>query len=303
VRCFCERSRLVFKRNGESFLGEALVLPDASTAIRLHTDETGGGLHASPPPFLSNGAHSFPPEKGSPFGGYMAALCVDTARRQLGVEAPLRTLTVQFMAGARFERVDFSAERLRGGRSTVFAAARAEQAGKPILSSLLTFGASGHGPTVRPLEGLDLPARPARETAMDHPIAPWFTRVVEYRFIGDVGLMGGQPEARVRVWMRLREPGPLDELKLCFLLDAVFPYFFSITGPTLSTSVDLRYDLFAAVTPDVSPEGWAYFDFTTRDCSDGWAVEDGQAFAPDGAPLAVARQLRKVLAKPDRPAL
>jgi len=228
----------------------------------------------------------------------MAALCVDAARKGLDIQAPLRTLTVQFLAGARFERVDFTPERLRGGRSTVFAGVRAEQQGKPILASLATFGAAGHGPRVRPLEGAALPPRPDAETAMDSPTAPWFTRAVEYRFIGPHGLMGGHDEPRVRVWMRVRNGGALDDLQLAFLLDAVFPYFFTVAGPTFSTSVDLRYDLFAALTPDTSPDGWAYFDFTTSDCSDGWAVEDGVAYAPDGQPLAVARQLRKVLAKP-----
>lgn len=228
----------------------------------------------------------------------MAALCVDAARQGLEISAPLRTLTVQFLAGARFERVDFTPERLRGGRSTVFAGVRAEQQGKPILASLATFGAAGHGPRVRPLEGAALSPRPEAETAMDSPTAPWFTRAVEYRFIGPHGLMGGHDEPRVRVWMRVRGGGPLDDLQLAFLLDAVFPYFFTVAGPTFSTSVDLRYDLFAALTPETSPDGWAYFDFTTSDCSDGWAVEDGIAYAPDGQPLAVARQLRKVLAKP-----
>ncbi|MBS0298132.1 MAG: thioesterase family protein [Proteobacteria bacterium] len=275
-----------------------LVPLDASTALRLQPDELGGGFTTSPPLLLSNGAHSFPPEKGAPFGGLMAALCVDAARQGLEISSPLRTLTVQFMAGARFDRVDFTPERLRGGRSTVFAGVRAEQQGKPILASLATFGASGHGPSVRPLEGEAPPPLPSAETAMDNPIAPWFTRTVEYRFIGPHGLMGGHDQARVRVWMRVRGGGPLDELKLAFLLDAVFPYFFTVAGPTFSTSVDLRYDLFAELTPATSPEGWAYFDFATADCSDGWAVEDGKAFAPDGQPLAVARQLRKVLAKP-----
>jgi hypothetical protein len=244
---------------------------------------------------LSNALKAFPAERGAPFGGLMAALCVKTARLELGVETPLRTLTVQFQSAARFEPVRFSAARLRGGRTTLFAEARADQAGKPVLASLMTFGASGPGPEHRPLPS---PSIRLGDGRLDDRRIPWFTDGVEYHFEGEPDLMGGRAEALIRGLFRVRDEGPLDELKLCFLLDALYPNYFLVLGPSPATSVDLRYDLFSAITPDVSPDGWVWFEFHTRDCSDGWAVEDGIAWAPDGAPLAVARQLRKSLAIP-----
>lgn len=277
-------------------MGEALDFPDVSAAIRLQTDELGGGLVASPPPSLSNAPLTGDPERGTPFGGYMAAVALRTARQQLEVDLPLRTLTVQFMSAARFAPVTFRAERLRGGRSTTFAEVRAGQGERAVLTSLLTFGDAGRGPVHRPLADPFPPVDSLSGDTLDGPIAPWFTRAVQYRFDGEHGVMGGLDDAVVRVWMRTREPGPLDELKLTFLLDAVFPNFFRVAGPTFATSVDLRYDLFQAITPDLSPDGWAFFEFRTADASDGWAVEDGVAYAPDGRPIAVARQLRKVLA-------
>ncbi|MEY4556516.1 MAG: hypothetical protein RL093_1635, partial [Pseudomonadota bacterium] len=42
-------------------------------------------------------------------------------------------------------------------------------------------------------------------------------------------------------------------------------------------------------------EGWAWFHFTSRDVGGGWAVEDGVAWAPDGRPLAMVRQRRKLM--------
>ena len=277
-------------------MGEALEFPDLTAAIRLQSDETGGGLIASPPSSLSNAPLRGSPERGTPFGGYMAAVAIRTARQQLAVDLPLRTLTVQFMAGAKFAPVAFRAERLRGGRSTTFAQVRAAQNEHAILSSLLTFGDAGRGPVHRPLAD-PFPALDSVDgDTLEPEIAPWFTRAVEYRWDGPHGLMGGHEDAVARTWMRTRTPGPLDELKLAFLLDAVFPNFFRVTGPTFATSVDLRYDFFQAITPELSPDGWVFFEFRTADASDGWAVEDGVAYAPDGRPLAVARQLRKVLA-------
>ncbi len=276
-------------------MGEVLDHPDFAVATRLHSDATGGGLIASPLPSLSNAPHVSRPEAGGPFGGWMAAVALTSARTLLEIEAPLRTLSLQFMSRARFDGIGFTAERLRGARSTVFAQVRAEQEGKPVAAALLTFGASGPGPDHRP--GLpEFPALDLRAPELpDSRLRPWFTDSVQYRFIDPPGLTGGKEEALERVWMRVRSPGPLDDQRLCFLLDAVFPTFFGVTGPVMATSVDLRCDLFQAIGPEVSPDGWAYFEFRTRDTSDGWAVEDGIAFAPDGSPLAVARQLRKVL--------
>jgi hypothetical protein len=279
-------------------MGEALDRPDFDTAVRFDTDQLDGGLRASPPLSLSNAPMARDPAKGAPFGGLMAALCLTAARRTLGVDAPLRTLTVQFLSGARFEPVEFTAETLRGGRSTLYAQVRAGQPDRPALASLLTFGDSGPGPSHRPLTGAPpIPAKDLTSTQLDRGFAPWFTGSVEYRFIEDPGLFGRAEEAVVRVWLRVADAKPLDERRLCFLLDAVFPNYLTVTEPSMSATADLRYDLFGAIGPGVSPEGWAYFEFRTRDCGDGWAVEDGVATAPDGTPLAVARQLRKVLAQ------
>jgi acyl-CoA thioesterase len=278
-------------------MSEAISIPDFDAVLRLQRDETGGGLVASPPPFLSTARRAGDPEKGAPFGGLMAALCVKTTQAELGIEAPLRTLNVQFLSGARFAPVDFTAERLRGNRSTVFAAVRANQAGTPVLASHLLFGADGPGPEHRPLASPPRALPALGDSNLEPAFAPWFTEAVDYRFDGRPAFLGGQDEAIVRGWFRVKGAAPLDDLRLCFLLDAVFPNFFVVTGPTWATSVDLRYDLFGAVTPDLSPEGWVRFEFRTRDAANGWAVEDGWAWTPDGRPLAVARQIRKVLAK------
>jgi acyl-CoA thioesterase len=276
---------------------EAISIPDFQAAIRVCRDATDGGLSASPPPFLSNARKAGDPLKGAPFGGLMAALTVDAARTELAIEAPLRTLSVQFLAGARFEPLRFTAQRLRGHRSTVFATVRADQGPTPIFSAHLLFGIDGSGPEHRPLAAPPMRAPAVSQGELDPGSVPWFTEAVEYRFAEEPGFHGGRTEAAVRGWFRMRGGRALDDLQLCFLLDAVFPNFFVVTGPMAATSVDLRYDFFGPITPDVSPDGWVRFEFVTRDAAHGWAVEDGTAWAPDGRPLAVARQIRKVLAK------
>jgi len=259
-----------------------------------------GGLEATVPQGLSNAPMNMDAGRGAPFGGLMASLAVKAARQGLGVESPLRTLTVQYLAGARFgEPVRFTAESLRGGRSTHFAEVRASQGSRPILTAGLTFGRDGPGPRLRPIEQVT-PARPLADiesTLLNPEFGPHFTRWVEYRFAMDFLGFGNHEEPVVKVWLRVRDGRPLDDLRLAFLLDAVFPNYFLVTGPSIATSVDLRYDLFHTLTPQTSPDGWAYFEFRSHDVSDGWALEDGIALAPDGAPIAAARQLRKMITR------
>jgi len=259
----------------------------------------GEAMIAAIPASLSNAPQNFDPQKGAPFGGLMAALAVKAAREGLGIDCPLRTLNVQYLAAARFEDVRFTAETLRGGRSTHFAEVRAGQEDRPAIVASATFGSAGRGPAVTPLAAVR-PLKPLEEIEsvdLNPGFAPWFTRWVEYRFAEEFKGFGNHDEPKVRVWLRLKDGKPLDTDRLCFLLDAVFPNYFMTAGLSLSTTVDLRYDLFRDITPETSPQGWAYFEFQTHHVEEGWAVEDGIALAPDGTPIAAARQLRKMITR------
>jgi acyl-coenzyme A thioesterase PaaI-like protein len=268
-------------------------------ALNLDAGED-GALIADLTPDFSNAARAYDPMRGGPFGGLMAALAARATRQALDIEAPLQTLTVQYLAAARFEPIAFHARLLRGGRSTAFAAVEAGQPGRPALSALATFGrSSSDRPIIKPLSARTTPFGDLDEGQMDPAFAPWFTRYIEHRFDGDHGLYGRGTvdDPTLRLWMRTTDHAPLDEARLCFLLDGIFPAYMTVlpAPPVLSASVDLRYDLLEPLTPEVSPEGWAIFEFTVRDVGGGWAADDGVAFSPDGRPLALARQRRKLV--------
>ena len=247
---------------------------------------------------MSNAPLAMPADKGAPFGGLMAALAVRAMREGLDIQPPLMTLTVQYLAAARFAPITFSPTLDRGGRSVAYASVRAGQPERAALTALGTFGTLGQGPEVRPLSPSATPFDALDDTPVDPRLAPWFTRYIEHRFDGGAKLGGGSPlsDPTLRLWMRTIDHRPLDELSLCFLLDGIFPSYMTVlpVPPVPSASVDLRYDLIEPVTPGTSPEGWAIFQFRTRDVSGGWALDDGIAFAPDGRPLALARQRRKL---------
>ncbi len=275
-------------------------MPDQTLSQALDlTPDDGGGLTALLSGDLSNAPQMMPQEKGAPFGGLMAALTGAAARQGLGIETPLRSLTVQYLAAARFAPASFVPTLLRGGRNVAYASVAAGQPDRPSLQALATFGRDVPGPALTPLVAAAPPVDGLESTPLNAMFAPWFTRHIEYRFESGPRLFGMNPpeDPVLRVWMRTTDAVPLDETRLLFLLDGAYPtYWTALPGPpAISASVDLRADLFGDLTPESSPEGWAFFEFRTRDLGGGWAVEDGTAFAPDGRLLALVRQRRKLM--------
>jgi len=267
------------------------------------TDDGAGGLTARLDGGFSNAPQSAPQARGAPFGGLMAALAAGAMRRGLGLETPLQTLTVQYLAAARFEDIGFRPALDRGGRNVAYASVTGGQADRTAIHALGTYGRDVDGPVLTPLA---IPGgRPdeLEPTPLDPTFGPWFTRHIDHRFTAGPKLFGQNagrtPE--LGCWMRTVDAAPLDEARLLFLLDGLYPTYFTAlpAPPIISASIDLRADLLTAITPDTSPEGWTYFHFTSRDVGGGWAVEDGVAHAPDGRPIALVRQRRKLM--PTRP--
>lgn len=259
-----------------------------------------GVLEAAAPRGLSNAAQATPPEKGAPFGGLMAALAARAMRDGLDLQAPLRTLTVQFLASARFEQaVQFRPRLARGGRNVAYTGLDADQAGRPILQAMATWGRDSAAEALSPLRA----SPPPIDTLdPDHrikgPMAPYFTNYVDFVFTGRPNILGGNRGKPVveRLWMRTKDGLPLDQERLCFLLDALYPpAWTAFRRPPMMTSVDLRYDILTDPTPDLCPDGWAFFEYRLTDHGLGWSMDDCACWGTDGTPLALARQRRKLL--------
>jgi acyl-CoA thioesterase len=263
------------------------------------TPDGAGGLTARLDGGFSNAPQSAAQERGAPFGGLMAALAAGAMRQGLGLDTPLQTLTIQYLAAARFETAVFNPVLNRGGRNVVYASVTGGQPDRPAIQALGTYGRDVAGPVLTPLTASPTPVEDLDPTPLDPTFGPWFTRHIDHRFVAGPKLFGGTagltPE--LGCWMRTVDAAPLDEARLLFLLDGLYPTYFTAfpAPPVISASIDLRADLLTPVTPDTSPNGWAYFHFTSRDVGGGWAVEDGVAHAPDGRPIALVRQRRKLM--------
>ena len=273
----------------EQTLAEALTL----------TDDGAGTLTARLDGGFSNAPQSAPQERGAPFGGLMAALAAGAMRQGLDIGTPLQTLTIQYLAAARFEDAAFVPALTRGGRNVAYASVLGGQPDRLAVQALATFGREVDGPVLVPLATTLRPVADIEPTPLDPRFGPWFTRYIEHRFVAGPKLFGQNAGASPELgcWMRTVDGAPLDEARLLFLLDGVYPTYWTAlpAPPVISASVDLRADLLETIAPETSPEGWAYFHVTSRDVGGGWAVEDGVAHAPDGRPIALVRQRRKLM--------
>jgi len=274
----------------------AIALDDALT-FRVLDD---GALSAAVPGCFSNGPNSLPPDSGFPFGGLLAALCAQGMRQGLSLTAPLRSLSVQYLSAARFgEPVAFRPRLLRGGRNVLYASIEADQDGRMTHHAAGTYGLDA---ATSPLSPLRLPPPPLDsldpEARIGGPMAPHFAGHVDYRFDGGPNILGGNEgrPAIERTWMRMADRRPLDEVGLCYLLDALYPPAWTLSKtPAAMTSVDLRIDILVDPTPATAPDGWAFFEFRMLDLGLGWTVDEATAWGVDGTPLAISRQRRKLL--------
>lgn len=267
----------------------------------LTLQASGSQLSTLMMPEFSNAPVSLPPEKGFPFGGLLAALCAQAMRQALDIKPRLQTLSVQYLAAARYgEQLNFTPRMLRQGRQVTYATVEAAQGDRLTHSASATFGDdTPDAPTL--LDRIAVP--PARSTlppsdGMHGPMAPRFASHVEYFFDGGPNLLGGNADrARTeRCWMRMRDGQPLDELRLCYLLDALYPPTWTgFKRPPIMTTVDLRYDFLTVPTQENTPDGWAYFEYSLIQHHGDWAVDEAIAWGADGSVLATSRQRRKAV--------
>lgn len=261
--------------------------PDGTLQSVLHED-------------FSNAMISRPPTDGFPFGGLLAALAARAMRQGLGLSVPLRTLSVQYLAAATYgEPLTYRPRLLRGGRTVTYTGLDILQGERMTHHASATWGADQPGLILQdanvvppPLDSLD----PAR--TLGGPMAPRFSRYVEYRFETGPNILGGNEgkPAVERVWMRVRDAGPLTEETLCYLLDTLYPpSWTAFRKPPPMTTIDLRYDLLETLTPETAPDGWLFFEFRTLTLENGWTVDDAIAWTADGRAIATSRQRRKLL--------
>jgi acyl-CoA thioesterase len=275
-----------------------MALQTLSSALEL-TPVGDGVLSASVGGDFSNGRIVDPPEKGFPFGGLLAALIAKGMGDGLGLAAPLRSLSIQYLSAPAYDTpILLKPHLLRSGRTVTYCELEARQDERLTHRAQATWGPDDAGGAAAgiiapppPLDSLD----PAATLSGD--LAPRFTQHVDYRLEGSSRILSGQPaeKAGERLWMRTNDGAPLDAVRLCYLMDALYPpAWTALRRPVRMSTVDLRYDIVRDPTPEIAPDGWAFFEFTLQDLGRGWTLDDLTVRGADGALIALGRQRRKV---------
>jgi acyl-CoA thioesterase len=116
--------------------------------------------------------------------------------------------------------------------------------------------------------------------------------------LGEPAFSGGAPLSGV--WIRAREPRPLDPPLAAAILDAWFPApFVKLARPVPAPTLDYTVHFRAPLPPPGADAGDPYLAVFKSELSrDGFFEEDGELWSADGTLLAHSRQLALLLDQP-----
>ena len=264
---------------------------DAFTAV----DDSGATIDAGVTGF--GGAH----------GGYVMALALRAMRGAVtDADRAPRSLSVQLLAPVEPGAADVAARVERAGGSTTAASVRIEQAGAPVALATASFGRARPSLVQHDTAMPDVPPPEDCPPLIERPVDAGVNLLVEHRparaplpLQGPLAPDAEAPfagAAELVVWMRLgAEDRPVDALSATFLADAAAPALYgALSGyvPMPSAEIALHY------ADPASPGPWVLAVLRNRVARDGYAVEDGELWSPDGRLLLLSRQLRRITGTP-----
>ena len=230
-------------------------------------------------------------------GGVVAAIALAATERSLreaGVEtsATLRAATVGYVAGNVVGDLTVEVETVRRGRSLVTTHARTRQQDKTT-----TVARFHHSP---PWEGMSysdvppMPERPEGTVRLAGAGLPAHISNVEAHLHPHTGLLSGTERAEWISWSRPLDGSSFDAAWLLMFADYFPPAVFTkATAPQRAVTIEYGIQIHrAAATWDLGADGHLTARMHAFHSQDGFAVEDGWIYLPDGSLLATTRQTR-----------
>jgi len=234
-----------------------------------------------------------------PNGGYIAAIILNGMKIDIGPGAAhTRSITFHFLSAAKPgpARLEIVQEKL--GRTLSTATARLRQGDRTIAIGIATFGAARESavfcdiepPSVPPPDKIEQERHMGRNMPGHAPFRDHYDQLLA------IGPMppGTSAHGHVGGWSRFREHRPFDDLAIVAISDSWYPSFMarSLPGemhaPTVDHSVHFMQSLPLA---SIAADDFILVEFTTEVASEGYLIEDGRMWAPDGTLIARSRQL------------
>jgi acyl-CoA thioesterase len=246
--------------------------------------------HIVPPWAVELGAGTGAVEDGT-HGGFIAALGVRAMSAVVADPHRLpRTLTLELMASVEPGIVTLHPQLVRAGAAVSSTSLLVEREGVVVATGLGTFGrGESHGPRH---DGPAMPSAPAPEDCGELPAGTRSSSdpsLIELRAVEPFS-----PCAELLLWMRLREPRPLDAVSACVLADAAPPSLLAARGEFVPVPT-IDYTVHFAEVEAAQSHHWALGVFRTGRAADGFLVEDGELWTPDGHLILQTRQLRHIV--------
>ncbi|HEV2812653.1 MAG TPA: thioesterase family protein [Solirubrobacteraceae bacterium] len=230
---------------------------------------------------------------GAAHGGYVMTLALRAMAA--AVDDPERTprsLTMHLLAPIGPGDVEIDARLERAGGSMSSASARVAQGGATVATALAAFGRARPSLAQQDATMPDVPSPDELAPLVDVPVPESEMDVERRPARGPLPLTGGdRPE--LAAWMRMASDEPVDVYRATHLADALAPALYGALDEYVampSTEIALHY------APDTrSDSPWVLAVVRNRFAGDGYALEDGELWTPDGRLLLRSRQMRRIL--------
>jgi acyl-CoA thioesterase len=228
-------------------------------------------------------------------GGHLAAILLRAMTLAVGDESRVpATMSVHFARVPREEPFEVDVSLERTGRTMSNVSARMVQDRKVIAIGISAFSTARTGPDFSDLRMPEVPPAEAIEPVTDREDFP-FGRQFDFRRALGPAVGESSERAELGVWMRLREPQPIDHIVATQLLDAFAPAVFAKLGqggggagvPTIEMTFHYRERL---PLPGAEPDAWYLGLFRTMTSRGGFVEEDGWLWSADGRLVAQSRQ-------------
>lgn len=239
------------------------------------------------------------------FGGLVAALAVRALRRQLAVDAPLRSLLVQFAGPVEAGPCFLEPRSVRAGRSTTHGSVHVSQGGEAgdiRCVVLATFGAR-RASTLR-IDHPGPPEAPDPERAPELPylegITPVFTKHLVYKWAVGEFPYSGASRAELGGFCRFREPQRASAEELAIALADAWPppILPLLSKPAPASSMTWAVDFADLSDREPRAEDWCFLRARATAAGHGYAHVEQALWDASGAAIAVGTQAVAVFDAP-----
>jgi acyl-CoA thioesterase len=251
---------------------------DGPVTFRAHVDEQWTSLQ---------GAH----------GGVVAALALHAAEQVVGrldvdPATVVRSATFGYVRGNTIGDLDLEVEVVRRGRALVTTQVRVAQQGRTTTVARLHHSTPWSGPAYS-----DAPAPPARPTGtvpLVVPDGPAHLNNTDTHLHPDTTVFAGAARSEWLAWSRPLHGGQFDTPWLTMFGDYFPPAVFArATTPQRAVTIEYSIQIHSAAgTWRLADDEHLAARMHAFHSHDGFAVEDGWIWLPDGSLLATTRQTR-----------